>query len=215
MTVQSVIQEVSSLPRRPEQNAAIREAQHAAILKAALPLFAKGGIDGTPVSQIAKAAGVAHGTVFLYFPTKEDLAAAVLTHFLGQHLERLRSVLAEPGPPVARLERFTRFTLRMMIQEIDLLLLAAHILAQRDRFRDLAPRLYAFSHSLTSELIVIIREGQADGTLRPGDPEATAWAFFALLQGMPLTFDGPTESNPFWESVIDRAMRLFGPVPHE
>lgn len=200
------------MPRRPEQNAAIREAQRQAILKVALPIFAKGGIDGTPVSQIAKAAGVAHGTVFLYFPTKEDLAAAVMTHFLGQHFERLQTVLAAPGTPIARLEAFTRFTLGLMLQEIDLLLLAAHILAQRERFRDLAPRLYAFSHALIQELVVIIRAGQEAGELLPGDPEATAWAFFALLQGMPLTFDGPTDGNPFWEAVIDRALRLFGPV---
>lgn len=201
------------LPRRPEQNEAIRQAQHLAILKAALPLFARGGIDGTPVSQIAKAAGVAHGTVFLYFPTKEELAAAVLTHFLGQGLERLQSALSSPeGAPVQRLEAFIRFTLRMMIEEIDLLLLAAHILAQRERFKDLAPHLFAFSHALTRELVAMIRAGQEAGELLPGDPEATAWAFFALLQGMPLTFDGPTDGNPFWEALIDRTMRIFGPV---
>lgn len=200
------------MPRRPEQNEAIRQAQRQAILNAALPLFARGGIDGTPVSQIAKAAGVAHGTVFLYFPTKEELAAAVLTHFLGQGLERLQSALTEEGAPVARLERFTRFTLSMMIQEIDLLLLAAHVLAQRERFKDLAPHLFAFSHALTRELVAIIRAGQEAGELLPGDPEATAWAFFALLQGMPLTFDDPAEGNPFWEALIDRTMRIFGPI---
>jgi TetR/AcrR family transcriptional repressor of uid operon len=203
---------VSVVPRTPEQNEAIKQAQRKAILKAALPLFAKGGIDGTPVSQIAKAAGVAHGTVFLYFPTKEALAAGVLTEFLGQHLERLQAVLGAPGSPLARIEALVRYSLSLMTQEMDLLLLAAHILAQRDRFQELAPLLYAFSHSLTTHLADLIRAGQAAGELAPGDPEATAWAFFALLQGFPLTFDGPADGNPFWEALVDRAMRLFGPV---
>lgn len=200
------------MPRRPEQNEAIRLAQRQAILKAALPQFAKGGIDGTPVSQIAKAAGVAHGTVFLYFPTKEELAAAVLTEFLPPLLDQYLSILRGDGSPLERIKRFVRYALAGVIQETDLLLMAAHILAQRDRFRDLAPHLYTFSQSLTGEVAIIIRAGQAAGELLPGDPEATAWAFFALLQGMPLTFDGPTEGNPFWEAVIERAMRLLGPV---
>jgi AcrR family transcriptional regulator len=200
------------MPRRPEQNEAIKQAQRQAILKVALPLFAKGGIDGTPVSLIAKAAGVAHGTVFLYFPTKEELAAAVLTEFLGRYLERLRAALSGPGTPLVRIEAFVRFALGTMMREMDLLLLAAHILAQRDRFRDLAPHLYAFSQTLTGELAALIREGQAAGDLAAGDPETTAWTFFSLLLGVPLTFDGPTENNPFWEAQIERTMRLFGPI---
>ncbi|HLO04168.1 MAG TPA: TetR/AcrR family transcriptional regulator [Symbiobacteriaceae bacterium] len=203
------------MPRRPEQNEVIRQAQHKAILTAALPLFARGGIDGTPVSQIAKAAGVAHGTVFLYFPTKEDLAAEVLTHFLSQHLEQLLSALEPPGSPLDRLKTFTRFALGLMKEENNLVLLAANIKAQRDRFRDLAPHLSAFAHSLTNEVAKIIREGQAAGELGPGTPEVTAWAFFTLLQGIPVTFNGPTEGNPFWDALIDRAMRIFGPVPQQ
>lgn len=200
------------MPRSPEQNEAIRKAQHEAILKAALPLFAKNGIDGTPVSQIAKAAGVAHGTVFLYFPTKEELAAAVLTEFLGGQLESLRAPLHGPGRPLERIEAFVRFALGRMMSEIDLLLLAAHILAQRDRFRELTPRIYAFSHTLTTDLVAVIQEGQAAGELAPGDPKATAWIFFSLFQGVPLTFDGYAEDSPFWQAVIERTMRVFGPI---
>lgn len=200
------------MPRRPEQNEAIKQAQRQAILKAALPLFARGGIDGTPVSQIAKAAGVGHGTVFLYFPTKEDLAAAVLSEFLNQHLENLLAALGGPGTPLSRIESLVRVLLGRMMHEMDLLLLAAHVLAQRDRFRELAPRIYAFSQTLVGELVSVIREGQLSGELSAGDPHATAWTFFSLVQGIPLTFDGPTENNPFWDATIERTMRLFGPM---
>lgn len=43
------------------------------ILKAALGLFIENGFHGTPTSKIAKEAGVANGTLFHYFKTKEEL----------------------------------------------------------------------------------------------------------------------------------------------
>lgn len=44
-----------------------------AIIKAALKLFTERGFQGTSTAQISKDAGVATGTLFNYFPTKEDL----------------------------------------------------------------------------------------------------------------------------------------------
>ena len=44
------------------------------ILKAALELFRKNGLDGTTTRQISNRAGIAEGTLFNYFKTKEDLA---------------------------------------------------------------------------------------------------------------------------------------------
>src|SRR5688572_12726875 len=44
------------------------------ILEAALALFRKNGLDGTTTKQISKQAGIAEGTLFNYFKTKEDLA---------------------------------------------------------------------------------------------------------------------------------------------
>lgn len=47
------------------------------ILAAALRLFADNGFHGTPTSKIAKEAGVANGTLFHYYSTKEDLIVAL------------------------------------------------------------------------------------------------------------------------------------------
>src|SRR2546430_6113454 len=44
------------------------------ILAAALELFRENGLDGTTTKQISKKAGIAEGTLFNYFKTKEDLA---------------------------------------------------------------------------------------------------------------------------------------------
>jgi AcrR family transcriptional regulator len=48
-----------------------------AILNASLRLFVEFGFHGTPTSKIAAEAGIAHGTIFTYFKTKDDLVAAL------------------------------------------------------------------------------------------------------------------------------------------
>lgn len=54
------------------------------ILQAALKLFAEFGFHGTPTSKIAQAAGVANGTLFHYFSTKEELITSLYIHLKTQ-----------------------------------------------------------------------------------------------------------------------------------
>jgi AcrR family transcriptional regulator len=51
-----------------------------AILNSALKLFAEYGFHGTPTSKIASEAGIAHGTIFHYYKTKDELVAALYEH---------------------------------------------------------------------------------------------------------------------------------------
>lgn len=67
------------------------------ILDAALRLLVEYGFHGTPTSKIAQEAGVANGTLFHYFPTKDDLVMALYVDIKI----RLNSAIAEnaePGP---------------------------------------------------------------------------------------------------------------------
>jgi AcrR family transcriptional regulator len=58
----------------PGRRAENKEATQRAILKAALALFSKKGFHATATKEISRAAGIAEGTLFNYFRTKEDLA---------------------------------------------------------------------------------------------------------------------------------------------
>ncbi|MDN3550463.1 TetR/AcrR family transcriptional regulator [Mucilaginibacter aquaedulcis] len=73
------------------------------ILNASLKLFVAHGIQGTATSKIAKEAGVAHGSVFTYFKTKDELIIA-LYNYTKKHF---RAYLAEHVKPVQNIkERF-------------------------------------------------------------------------------------------------------------
>src|SRR5690242_11707331 len=78
--------------------AQVRRAQ---IVETALDLFARQGFDATTTKQIARAAGIAEGLIFHYFPSKADLLGSVLETphaFFGE----LRALLAGAGDQPAR-----------------------------------------------------------------------------------------------------------------
>lgn len=70
------------------------------ILEAALQLFVEGGFHGTPTSKIAQTAGVANGTLFHYFATKDDLIVAL---YLDIKL-RMGTYIAENSKPETSLK---------------------------------------------------------------------------------------------------------------
>jgi AcrR family transcriptional regulator len=65
------------------RRADLKQATRAGIVTAALDLFRSKGFDETTTKAIARRAGIAEGTVFNYFPTKEDIAL----HFFNQELD--------------------------------------------------------------------------------------------------------------------------------
>jgi AcrR family transcriptional regulator len=69
------------------------------LLAAALRLFAANGFHGTPTSKIAKEAGVANGTLFHYYKTKEDLIVSLyidvktrMSQYVETHAEKEKSI---------------------------------------------------------------------------------------------------------------------------
>ena len=62
-----------------------KEARPGELLEAALQRFVQKGFAATKVEEVAALAGVSKGTLFLYFPTKEDLLKAVVSENLAQH----------------------------------------------------------------------------------------------------------------------------------
>lgn len=62
-------------------------------LAAALMLFVERGVENTSTSEIAKAAGTASGTLFLYFPTKQDLVSALVLKIAKDQSEAMNGLV--------------------------------------------------------------------------------------------------------------------------
>lgn len=83
------------------------------ILVAAERIFAKHGFFAARVSEIAKEAGVADGTIYLYFKSKDDLLICLFETRMKQVNELLRAAIADL-PPIEQLRAFIRAYLQMI-----------------------------------------------------------------------------------------------------
>src|SRR3954447_2742231 len=82
-----------------------------AILRAATDVFADRGFFNAQVADVARAAGVAAGTVYLYFRSKDDLLVSIFEKTMREALAEGRAAAADLGEPRDRLRRFARLHL--------------------------------------------------------------------------------------------------------
>ena len=79
-------------------------------------IFARHGFFAARVSEIAKEAGVADGTIYLYFKSKDDLLISLFENRMKQVNDALRAAIA-PCPPHDQLRAFIRTYLRLVHEE--------------------------------------------------------------------------------------------------
>src|SRR5437762_5955209 len=82
-----------------------------AILRAAIDVFAERGYFNAQVADVARAAGVAAGTVYLYFRSKDDLLISIFERSMRAALGEVRAHDVDPDDPIDRLRRFARLHL--------------------------------------------------------------------------------------------------------
>lgn len=100
--------------RAPEQ-------RRAAVLDAALSLFLDAGVARTSIDAIAKRAGVAKGTVFLYFPTKEHIVQTLEADFNARIVERTHTAAKNAaGEGVAAVQAWCVELVSAYLDDIDI-----------------------------------------------------------------------------------------------
>jgi TetR/AcrR family fatty acid metabolism transcriptional regulator len=154
-----------------------------AILKAATQVFAQRGFFNAQVADVAKAAGVAAGTVYLYFRSKDDLLVSLFERTMKDAIATGRAALAGATDPRDRLSRIARLHLERLGRDRDLAVVFQVELRQSTKFME------RFSSSYLREYLGIIRDaieaGQAAGMFR-ADVSATTAAkiLFGALDEM-------------------------------
>ncbi|MEA2097224.1 MAG: TetR/AcrR family transcriptional regulator [Candidatus Cloacimonadota bacterium] len=76
------------------------------IINAAKQIFIKRGIINTATSQIAEAAGIAHGTLFLHFPNKDSLVIELLDIELSKFSDNIKQLIVETTDVNTMLEQY-------------------------------------------------------------------------------------------------------------
>src|SRR5690348_10490732 len=104
-------------PRTHKQNEARREETRRRLLEAAVALFARNGFDGTGTADIARNTGVSHGTLFTYFPTKEDLFRTAVLTPLSATIPLIEQLTKASAGPSERVEALVRTMLISFARE--------------------------------------------------------------------------------------------------
>ena len=157
------------------------------ILKAAVRVFAKNGFYATRVSEIAKAAGVADGTIYLYFKNKDDVLITIFEDGIQQLLALLREVAAAEDPFEARIKRIIELPLGLLEDQRDL----AEVITVN--LRQSSTLLKQYAAPLFMEYIDVIagliREGQRQGAFRKDvNARVAARSLFGALDAILLTW---------------------------
>jgi TetR/AcrR family fatty acid metabolism transcriptional regulator len=165
------------------RTAAPRGDKRDAILRAAIRTFARSGFFNAQVADVARTAGVAAGTVYLYFRSKDDLLVSIFERVMSEAIAEGRAALAGIADPLERLRRIAHLHLDRLSRDRDLAIVFQVELRQTTKFME------RFSNTLLRDYLGILRDviadGQAAGVVRPGiSPTLAAKMLFGALDEM-------------------------------
>jgi len=154
------------------------------ILAAARSLLEQRGPEAMTMEEIAAAAGVAKGTVYLYFRSKDHLIQALITRVGENILRDLEASLVAPGTPAEKLIRVVSVLLEYLNRERLLFPIYARELVQgegtsqegfRRRFQEMEDQFVA----LVTDLFA---EGIAAGQFIPANPRLLTFLIRGLIR---------------------------------
>jgi TetR/AcrR family transcriptional regulator, fatty acid metabolism regulator protein len=153
------------------------------ILEAAVKVFARKGYFAARVSDIAKKAGVADGTIYLYFESKEDILVRLFDETMAEHAGEMRRVVQALPSVDARLLALAERHLEVLGRNRDLAVVFQVELRQSIQFmkRFTAGWLKGYFALVTE----VIEQGQREGVLRADlNRKVATKAFFGALDEM-------------------------------
>jgi TetR/AcrR family fatty acid metabolism transcriptional regulator len=142
------------------------------IIDAAVRVFARKGYHHSRVSDVAREAGIAAGTIYLYFKTKDDILVTLFREKMTRFVASLRKAIADEPDAVRKLRRLVRLHFEMLEANPDL----AEVVQVEQRqgpkfFRGASSQEIAAYFALIAS---VIEEGVARGQFRQDLPVKTA-----------------------------------------
>ena len=149
------------------------------ILDAAVRVFADHGYHRSRVGDIAKDAGVAHGLLYHYFASKEDVLRTIFAENWGDLVARFRAVEASDEPAPEKLEGIAKILLRTWRNNPALVTVMVREVARSQQIQDQV--------DVVGEAFAIVQrvieEGQATGDFRSDvDPRMASWIVYGGLE---------------------------------
>jgi TetR/AcrR family fatty acid metabolism transcriptional regulator len=157
-----------------------KQLKRRAIVDAAISTFATRGFHKSRVSDIASRAGVADGTIYLYFKSKDDLLITIFEENMARLIDRLRTAIEDVGRWDDKLRTFASEHMLQVETNPELASVLQVELRLSSKFmKEYVPRRLQDYLDIVGD---VIREGQESGRIRPDvNPKIIRRAFFGAL----------------------------------
>jgi TetR/AcrR family fatty acid metabolism transcriptional regulator len=164
-----------------------KKAKRRLIEKAALKVFAQTGLAGFKMAEIAVAAGVGKGTLYEYFPSKDDLIIGCFEEFMVEFDEHGRAAIEGLSDPTEMIRKLIAASFEFCLADRALLdtlfdFYAAGI--PRRNGRSLLPQLAPMYRQMIKQVATIVDAGIAQNQFRATDSRAAASMILALIDGV-------------------------------
>ncbi|MEJ5376180.1 MAG: TetR/AcrR family transcriptional regulator [bacterium] len=159
------------------------DGKHQKILNAAVKVFAQKGFFNAKVSEIAKEAQVADGTIYLYFKNKDDILIHLFEEEMEKIIQKMEENLRVGSDPLDKLRIFIKTHLGLVESNPAMAEVIQVELRQSNKFmKDYDNRKF---HEYLNLLAEIIREGQQQGLIRQNIlPSVAKRVIFGALDEM-------------------------------
>ena len=185
-----------------------REARRSTLVTAAAAAFAERGVANTSVSDIVRAAGVAQGTFYLYFDSKDDVVLAVVERMAEEIFDAATARVEVGATAVDRL-----LILRDVLSEAGSAPGAADLVDVMHR-RENRPLHDRLAEDITPRLArlveAIVSQGVAEGHFDVPDTHAAAWFVLSGLQSVELSGTAGPDMPAALATATELSLRALG-----
>lgn len=193
----------------PVESARERTDKHDLILDAAIEVFAEKGFHHARISDIARRAGVADGTIYLYFRNKDDVLLTIFEEKMGILINGAHKALQGIDDPLQKVRVFARYHFRQVEDHRALAEVLQIELRLSNKFlKEYRPeKLWEYLGVFAG----IVREGQEGGVIRADlDPFVLMWAFFGALDELAIQWVLAKRRDKFsLEATADTVADVF------
>ena len=201
----------SAIVERNRRTKTAKAARREEILGAARRVFATRGFRGTTMADIAEEAGVALGTIYLYFVSKEDVFAA-----LNQRFNELITAALTNVPPATSLDETVRLRINNVFatcaQNRDLVRL---VVLNTDPESDVTKRLRQNNERRNGPMVRVLTEAMREGQIRVADPcimTNLTYGLVSIAVYQAFVLSDGADADKYRDGCVDMVVSYMSPV---
>lgn len=153
------------------------------ILSSAIEVFAQKGYNKASIKEVADKAGVASGTVYLYFKNKDDLLLQAMKTMLDSNLKEIKSKLASEEKSVDKLYMFFYHHIEVFTQNPSMARFMVVELRQSEEFYKRYPA-YNPYHEYHSYVQELVKKAIKEGTTLPYNPVTISYLILGAMDAV-------------------------------